>query len=406
MEHPIALRLPGPLRRVPGPPQIVALPRRLRVALCALPIMLVLLGGGWLWFRDSPLVAVRDVQISGVQGGDAARVQSALTAAARGMSTLDVNVGALRAAVAPLRVVRSLSVHTSFPHGLRIDVVEQPPVAELVATGGPTAVAADGAVLGAGLLAGGLPSIHVGGLTPPPGGHVAGTTLRAQLSVLGAAPRMLLGWVQRVFEGPEGLTVTMHGGVDIYFGNATRARAKWLAAARVLADPRSAGATYVDVRLPERPAAGTSAPGGLQAANAGSGQVSASDPSSAALAATLDEAVAGSSGGVGTSAAAAPATGTGVSAAPGATSGSAAGSAAGEPASAGTGEPAAGSTGESASAGETAAGGATGTGAAAAGGEAASSAAAGGAGVGGGSVAAGGAATGGAGTAESGPPSG
>ena len=40
------------------------------------------------------------------------------------------------------------------------------------------------------------------------------------------------------------------------FGRAERPGAKWLAAARVLADRSSAGATYVDVRLPERPVAG------------------------------------------------------------------------------------------------------------------------------------------------------
>lgn len=307
----IALRLPRPLRRLPRPRRIAAPSRRRTAALIALPVLLALLGGGWLWLRNSSLVAVREVRISGVHGIDAGRVDSALRDAALGMTTLNANTAALRAAVAPLRVVRSLSIHPGFPHGLRIDVTEQPPVAELVGTGGATAVAADGVVLGAGLLAGGLPSIHVGGLTPAPGASVAGATLRAQLSVLGAAPRTLLGWVQRVFAGPEGLTVTMHGGLEIYFGNAMRPHAKWLAASRVLADPRSAGATYVDVRLPERPAAGTTAPGGMQGvAGSGVGQVSASDPSSAALAATLDEAVSGGSAGT---SATAPAAGAGES---------------------------------------------------------------------------------------------
>ncbi|HUN78495.1 MAG TPA: FtsQ-type POTRA domain-containing protein [Solirubrobacteraceae bacterium] len=342
MESSLALRLGRPLRRLPGSPRVAALPRRLRIALLVLLAVLALLGGGWLWFRGSSLVAVRDVRISGVQGVEAARVDAALRSAARGMTTLDASAGALEAAVVPLRVVRSVSVRTSFPHGLSIDVTEQPPVAELSAAGGSTAVAADGVVLGSKLLVGGLPKIHLGGLTPPPGGHVAGAALRAQLTVLGAAPRTLLGWVQRVFAGPEGLTVTMHGGLEIYFGNATRPLAKWLAAARVLADPRSAGATYVDVRLPERAAAGTTAPGGLTSSATGDGQVSASDPTSAALAAVLDEAVAGSSG-----VAAAPATGTGS----GAATGTEASSATGEATDA-TGAPTA-TTGEGTTTGET-----------------------------------------------------
>lgn len=288
MEHSLALRLRRPLR--------IAVPRRRVGRLLAVALLLALLGGGWLWFRGSSFAAVREVRITGVQGADAGRVQAALSAAARGMSTLDVDVAALRAAVAPLRVVSGLGVSTSFPHTLRIRVSEQLPVAEVVAAGGHTAVAADGVVLGPALLVGGLPSIHVGGLTPRPGEHVRGLSLQAQLRVLGAAPHTLLGWVLKVFDGPEGLTVALRGGVQIYFGDAARADAKWLAAARVLADPRSAGATYVDVRLPERPAAGTDAPGGMPDAVGSGGDVSASDPSSAALAAVLDEAVSGSSG--------------------------------------------------------------------------------------------------------------
>jgi cell division protein FtsQ len=269
--------------------------------------VLALFGGGWLWLRDSPLVAVRQVQIAGVQGPDAAGIDAALSAAARRMSTLDVSVGALRAAVAPFRVVRTLSAVASFPHGLRISVVEQPPVAALSVAGVRTAVAADGVLLGPTLLADApvpLPVIaatdssapvdlRVGAHSQGWAGRVHDATVRGELSVLGAAPGVLLGWVSRVFTGREGLTVAMRGGLLIYFGEDTRPHAKWLSAARVLADPSSAGATYVDVRAPERPAAGTTAAGGLEG-SAAPAQVSASDPTSAALASALAEAVSGS----------------------------------------------------------------------------------------------------------------
>jgi cell division protein FtsQ len=270
--------------------------RRMRSVLPVLLIVLALLGGGWMWLRNSSLVAVRSVRISGVHGVDAAPIEAALNGAARRMSTLHVQVGALRAAVAPFHVVRDLRVSTHFPHGLRIEVVEQPPVAALVLDGVRTAVAADGAVLGPGALAHNLPTIHTSQLEPPAGGHIHGATLRAELTVLGAAPRALLGWVARVFVGGEGLTVQMRraggagAGVSIYFGSDTRPHAKWLAAARVLADPSSAGATYVDVRLPERPAAGTTAAGGLEGSSAPA-QVSATDPTTAALASALADAV-------------------------------------------------------------------------------------------------------------------
>jgi cell division protein FtsQ len=281
-------------------PRSFALPRgatarRLGIALA----VLVLLGGGWLLLRKSPLVSVEHVQIAGVQGVDAGRIDAALRGAARGMSTLNVNAGALRAAVASYPVVRSLSVSTSFPHGLRIHVVEQLPVAALSVGGVRTAVAADGVVLGPELLASEripLPAIALAaGSAVPLGGHVENATTRVELTVLGAAPRVLLGWVSKVLIGPEGLTVAMRNGLSIYFGDATRPHAKWLAAARVLADPSSAGATYVDVRAPERPAAGTTAAGGL-AGNTATGQASATDATSAALAKVLAEAISGGSG--------------------------------------------------------------------------------------------------------------
>jgi cell division protein FtsQ len=54
-----------------------------------------------------------------------------------------------------------------------------------------------------------------------------------------------------------GLHVELRPGPRLDFGGAGRPRAKWVAAARVLSDPRAAGASYLDLRVPERPLAGT-----------------------------------------------------------------------------------------------------------------------------------------------------
>jgi cell division protein FtsQ len=229
--------------------------RRLRVALIATAVALPLLAGAWLWLRQSPFVSVEHVQITGVYGADAQAVQTALTQAAHGMSTLDVSDGALDAAVAPLHVVRELRAIPSFPHSLRIEVVEQPPVAALTLAGVRTAVAADGVVLGSTLALGSLPSVS-GYRLPAPGGRVSATTLLGELTVLGAAPALLAAHIERVYSGSKGLTVAMHNGLLVYFGDDERPHAKWLSLARVLADPSSAGASYVDVRLPSHPAAG------------------------------------------------------------------------------------------------------------------------------------------------------
>jgi cell division protein FtsQ len=229
--------------------------RRLRIALLALLVAVPLLGCGWLWLRQSPFVSVQRVQISGVHGAEQAAVRSALTDAARGMSTLDVNTGALLAAVAPLRVVRDVRAVPRFPHGLRIEVVEQLPVAALLAGGVRTAVAADGVILGPALLSGSLPTVP-GSAELAAGRRVGSADVLAALTVLGAAPAPLARLAERAFMGPHGLTVAMRNGLTVYFGDAARAHAKWLSLADVLADPGSAGASYVDVRLPTRPAAG------------------------------------------------------------------------------------------------------------------------------------------------------
>jgi cell division protein FtsQ len=276
--------------------------RLVRGALCLL-LAVALLGGGWLWLRDSSLVAVRHVHITGVRGPDAVEIRQALDSAAKGMTTMDLHVGALRAAVSSLAIVSSLHVKASFPHTLSISVSERPPVAALLSAGQRTAVAADGVVLGPALLSGSLPSVS-SSVEPRPGARLSEAGALAAVAVLGAAPAPLVRFVSRVFNGPEGLTVAMRTGLLVYFGNATRPHAKWLSLARVLTSPSSAGALYVDVRLPERPAAGFSLPSSSSSSSAapassGTGAATpeaATDPNAAALAESLAQAAGGSSG--------------------------------------------------------------------------------------------------------------
>jgi cell division protein FtsQ len=329
-----SLALPLTLhRRLPAP----SMPRgRTRVALVCVLAAVPLLGAGWLWLRNSPLAAVEQVHVSGAHGREAHAIDVALREAATHMSTLNVNVRTLRAAVAPFRVVREVQVSAHFPHSLSIRVIEQPPVAALDVNGVKTAVAADGVVLGPSLLTGSLPTVPGAGGDPLGSGHVHSAAALAALAVMGAAPPALIGWVARIYTGREGLTVAMRDGLELYFGDASRPHAKWLAAARVLADPSSTGATYLDVRLPERAAAGIGRAAGGEAVGASGSstpaQVSASDPTAAALAATLAEAVNGGTtttpngaGARGASETATP-SGTGTSETPASSSGSTAAS--------------------------------------------------------------------------------
>ncbi len=134
--------------------------RRTRVAvLCAL-IAMPVLAGGWLALRDSSFVAVQRVRVSGVRGPQAQAIEAALVAAGKRMSTLDVKPATLRAAVASYPLVREVKAVAQVPHGLRIEVLEQPPVAALQVGSLKTAVAADGVVLGPALLSSSLPAVR------------------------------------------------------------------------------------------------------------------------------------------------------------------------------------------------------------------------------------------------------
>jgi cell division protein FtsQ len=281
--------------------QAISRHRRLRIALLIALVALPLLAGGWMLLRKSSFVAVEHVRVSGVHGPQAHAIDAALAGAAEHMSTLDVHPAALRAAVASFPLVQSVKAIPRFPHGLRIVVTEQPPVAALTIDGTRTAVAADGVVLGPALLSSSLPALNAGqsAVQPLTGQHVQGTSLLAELAVLGAVPKPLQRYVTRVYtSGGQGLTVAMRSGLLVYFGDAWRPHAKWLSLARVLAAPTSVGATYVDVRVPERPAAGFSSGGALSSSETtlgstssttGQGQATTPESTVAALAAGLTD---------------------------------------------------------------------------------------------------------------------
>jgi cell division protein FtsQ len=230
--------------------------------------LLVLLGGAFLWLRDSSLVGVQKVQVVVASGPDTAQIRGALIAAAHNMTTLDVKMGQLRNAVAPYPVVKSLQVSTQFPHGMRIRVIEQVPVAVVAAGGRRTAVSADGTLLHDVVPSSSLPTINL--RIPPGGARVTGSTL-SEVTLLAAAPYQLLPRISQVSDDPShGLSAQVRGGPNIYFGDRSQLRYKWSAATAVLANSGSAGASYIDVTDPNRPAAGAGADASSSPSNSSS----------------------------------------------------------------------------------------------------------------------------------------
>ncbi|CAA9473460.1 MAG: hypothetical protein AVDCRST_MAG67-199 [uncultured Solirubrobacteraceae bacterium] len=227
--------------------------RRTRVVL-GITVLLVVLAPLALWLRSSSLVRVETVTVKGIEGPQAEQIRRALVAEGMDMTTFNVRENALLGAVSQYPVVRSLRTETDFPHGLRIVINAYEPVAALRTSGGnATAVAGDGTLL-RGATTRDLPIV---GVRSTPGGSrlARGETLGA-VRLLGAAPRALRARIDRVYRGPRGLAATVAGGPKLYFGGAAQLKAKWGAAAAVLAHRTSRGASYVDLRVPERPVAG------------------------------------------------------------------------------------------------------------------------------------------------------
>jgi cell division protein FtsQ len=209
--------------------------------------------GGWLWVRDSSLVRVRQVSIVGAGSSDEARIRSALREAAAGMTTLHVREEALRTAVTPFPSVAGVEVDADPPHELVIEVIEHQPAALLRVRGSRIPASGGGRLL-RGLRTGRLPEVTVD--REPVGPRVTDRRVLSALAVAAAAPPELRGRAAAVRLGPRGVTVELRAGPELVFGNRKRAAAKWAAAARVLAEPSAAGATYLDLRVPERVAAG------------------------------------------------------------------------------------------------------------------------------------------------------
>ncbi|HEY8466316.1 MAG TPA: cell division protein FtsQ/DivIB [Solirubrobacterales bacterium] len=219
------------------------------------------------WLRDLPLFAVKDVKVEGATGPEAAAIAQTLDEAAREMTTLHVDEEALRAAAARFPTFADLRADASFPNGLRITVEERPPVLLARGSDGPVPIAGDGTILAGVETDAKLPVISVDRL--PAQGKVRDEAL-AMARVLGAAPGPLAKLIESVdFSKDYGVEVELQGGIPLRFGGAEQAADKWAAAAAVLAEPEVTSLTYLDLRVPERPAIGGAAAAVAEDAAAG-----------------------------------------------------------------------------------------------------------------------------------------
>ncbi|HEU4703802.1 MAG TPA: hypothetical protein VFS37_15080 [Conexibacter sp.] len=256
----LSQRLADALRRAGARPRLRRpQPRTLLAAVAGVALLLA----GWFWLRDSSLVAVRTVEISGIDGAQGARVRAALDEAARSMTTLHVRRGALETAAKPFSIVKRIEVSTDFPHTMRIHVVTNVAVGAIAIDGKRIAVTSDGTILRDVTAPAKLPEIPL--RSTPGGARLTERAAVTAVTALGAAPAALRSRVEAVrTTAARGLELQLAHGPLLVFGSRERLAAKWAAAAAVLADPEAAGATSIDVSAPERPAV-SGLPGGAPA---------------------------------------------------------------------------------------------------------------------------------------------
>ena len=216
--------------------------------------------GAFALARETPLFAVRAVQVRGGSPAVKRQVEQALSAET-GVSLLKVDAGTVERRLASVPWVASTRFDRAFPHTLVVSVKPERPVAVLRRGARSWLVSARGRTLQP-LSRGArpeLPRIWVGGAIPPP---TVGATLDGGAG--GSAARALAplssvhfpARVSSVASGRGELTFVLRSHVQLRLGDPSDLRLKLAVARRVLAvlGPTGPGA-YVDVSVPERPVA-------------------------------------------------------------------------------------------------------------------------------------------------------
>jgi cell division protein FtsQ len=250
-------RRAGPGRaasRIPRSPRPVT--RRGRRRLLAAALCAALAAGLYLVVvRELPPFRIDAVRLSGASSAYAPGLRAELSEAARDMTTLHVREGELREIARRYPAVVSLEADADLPRRLTIRVVERPPVGVARGTRGRRVpVAADGTLLHGHPLDRSLPRLPG---RAPKGRRAGMSATVAGARIAAAAPRPLAAWLEQVRRSRVGWVVELKEGPELRLGTARDLARKWAAAAAVLSARSARGARYVDVRLPDRPAAGS-----------------------------------------------------------------------------------------------------------------------------------------------------
>jgi cell division protein FtsQ len=214
--------------------------------------VLVVLAGAW-WVTNSPVFDLRELRLQGAERLSLDEVKA--------IAGLDDRTNVLWLSLAEVESrlegnpwILEASVERSLPSTMSLSILERIPVAAVRGDGLPMLVAADGTVLGHSGEPPGLPLLEGAVSELRPGQRLGAAP---ELRVAAALPRPLRGRVEGIEVDDDGvLALSLEGGVQSLYGDATQAAEKGQALLAVLRWAEAAGVPVgsVDVRVPAAPA--------------------------------------------------------------------------------------------------------------------------------------------------------
>jgi cell division protein FtsQ len=216
-----------------------------RVAFVSLAGIGVVAAAAWVLFASS-LLAVRSVVVSGTRLVPRSEVLAA-AGIKPGTPLIRVNLAQIETRVDTIRQVRSAQVTRSWPNGLVIVVRERTPALALPAFGGVGYDLVDAGGVVVQRVARRPADVPLYPTVAPEGALRGDPGLAAAAAVLGELPAQLRRSVISVTApNPGQVTLRLHGGVTVLWGDTSRAAVK----ARELAVLMRAHLRYYDVSAP------------------------------------------------------------------------------------------------------------------------------------------------------------
>lgn len=210
--------------------------------------------GAYFVARETPMFAVRRLDISGAPPAVAAEIRRTLSSV-DGSSLLALDGATIERRLSALPDVASSSYDRAFPHTLRIFVVPERPVGVLRRGADAWVVSARARVIAkiAPRARAALPRVWVAaGTAVGVGQTLTGPSLRAPIGALVAlrgAGRSLA--VRAVRSDGHELTLLLRSGLEVRLGNGRALALKLAVAQRIAGEVAATG--YLDVSVPERP---------------------------------------------------------------------------------------------------------------------------------------------------------